>query len=131
MNKIYNKRLVFWASCAGMMMFGIAVLILGSVIPDLKEKLNLDELSSGALFSIMPFGMLTGSLIFGPVVDKYGYRILLSLSCIILFAGFEGIAYVSEPGMLKIFIFLIGFGGGAVNGATNALVADINDNKGF
>ena len=110
-----------------MLLFGISVTILGSVVPDLREKLNLDEISAGTLFSILPLGVLAGSLLFGPVVDKYGYRILMTLSCILLFTGFEGIAYAREPGMLKLFIFLFGAGGGAVNGATNAMVSDTSD----
>ena len=124
---MYRKKLVFRAACTGMLMFGISVTILGSIIPDLKEKLHLDEISSGTLFSILPLGVLTGSLLFGPVVDKYGYRIIMALSCIFIFAGFEGIAYVNDKDLLKVFIFLFGIGGGAVNGATNALVADISD----
>ncbi|HBE43525.1 MAG TPA: MFS transporter [Bacteroidales bacterium] len=123
----YNKKLIFRVCCAGILMFGIAVLILGSVATDLRSKLDLDEIQAGTLFSILPVGMLTGSLLFGPVADKYGYRILLSVSCIFLFAGFEGIAYVRDADILKLFIFLIGLGGGAVNGATSALVADISD----
>ncbi len=127
MNVIYNKKLLFRASCAGILMFGIAVLILGSAASDLKVKLNLDEVSAGVLFSVLPFGMLTGSLIFGPVADKYGYRILLSASCLLLFAGFEGLAYSGSADILKVFIFMIGTGGGAINGATSALVSDISD----
>lgn len=127
MSATYNKKLLFRASCAGILMFGIAVLILGSAASDLKVKLNLDEVSAGVLFSVLPFGMLTGSLFFGPVADKYGYRILLSASCLLLFAGFEGLAYSGSTGILKVFIFMIGTGGGAINGATSALVADISD----
>jgi len=127
MSTTYNKKLLFQASCAGILMFGIAVLILGSAASDLKVKLNLDEVSAGVLFSVLPFGMLTGSLFFGPVADKYGYRILLSASCLLLFAGFEGLAYSGSAGILKVFIFMIGTGGGAINGATSALVADISD----
>ncbi|MCJ7446878.1 MAG: MFS transporter [Bacteroidales bacterium] len=124
---MYKKRLVFWSACIGMLLFGIGLITLGSIAPDLKVKLQLSEISSGALFSILPFGILTGSLLFGPVVDKYGYKILMAVSCVLLFAGFEGIAYAQSAGVLKIFVFLIGFGGGVVNGATNALVADISD----
>jgi len=127
MSTAFNNKLLFRASCAGMLMFGIVVLILGSVASDLRVKLSLDEVSAGSLFSVLPFGMLTGSLFFGPVVDKYGYRILLSASCLLLFAGFEGIAFSGNADMLKLFIFLTGAGGGAVNGATNALVADISE----
>jgi MFS family permease len=118
---------VFWAACTGMLLFGICLITLGSVASDLREKLQLDEISSGTLFSILPLGILTGSLLFGPIADKYGYRILLSISCVFMFAGFEGIAYAPTTGLLKICIYLFGFGGGAVNGATNALVADISD----
>ena len=127
MNKTYNKKLIFRASCAGILMFGIAVLVLGSIAPDLKIKLDLDEISAGTLFSILPVGMLAGSLLFGPVADKYGYRILLSVSCFLLFVGFEGLALSRDSGLIKLFIFLTGLGGGAINGATSALVSDISD----
>jgi MFS family permease len=97
------------------------------VAPDLKIKFNLNEIASGTLFSILPFGILTGSLLFGPIVDKFGYKLMLSVSCLLLAAGFEGIAFSHSTGLLKVCIFLTGLGGGAINGATNSLVADISD----
>ena len=110
----------------GMLLFGITLITLGAVVPGLKEKFHLDEISAGTLFSILPLGILSGSLVFGPVCDRYGYKVLLCLSCVCIFAGFEGIAYAPSQNMLKISIYLFGLGGGAVNGATNALVADIS-----
>lgn len=123
---MYKKNLVFSAACMGMLLFGIGLITLGSVASDLKARFQLDDISSGTLFSILPIGILTGSLVFGPVCDRYGYKILLTLSCVGMFAGFEGIAYSPTPGWLKISIFLFGFSGGAINGATNAVVADIS-----
>jgi FHS family glucose/mannose:H+ symporter-like MFS transporter len=124
---MYKKRVVFWAACAGMLLFGVCLITLGSVAAHLKDKLQLDEISAGTLFSILPLGILTGSLLFGPIADKYGYRILLSVCCVFMFAGFEVIANAPSANLLKIFIFLFGIGGGAINGSTNALVADISD----
>lgn len=124
---MYSKKVVFWSSCLGILLFGIAIITLGSIAHDLKEKLLLDDMAAGTLFSILPLGILAGSLLFGPVVDKYGFRILMTVSCILLAGGFEGIAFVSSAGLLKAFIFLIGLGGGAINGATSALVSDISD----
>jgi MFS family permease len=124
---MFSKRVIFWSSCAGMLLFGIVLITLGSVIPDLRAKTGMDEVSSGALFSLMQFGILAGSMIFGPVVDKYSYRMLLSLSCVFMAAGFLGIALAHSQGILRVYGFLIGLGGGAVNGATNALVSDISE----
>ncbi len=125
--KMHKKSVAFWAAGSGMLLFGVSLITLGSVAPDLREKLQLDAVSAGTLFSILPLGILTGSLLFGPIVDKYGYRILLSISCLFMFAGFEVIAFAPSIGLLKIFIYLFGLGGGAVNGATSAFVADISD----
>lgn len=128
---MYNRKLVFWSACLGIFLFGIALISLGSVAPDLRQKFSLDQIASGTLFSILPFGILAGSIFFGPIVDKYGYKLLLSASGILLSAGFSGVAFSQGTGLLKVFIFLIGLGGGAINGATNALVSDISDrNKG-
>ena len=125
----YNKRVVFWAACTGMLLFGVCMITLGSVASDLREKLHLDELASGTLFSILPLGIIAGSFFFGPIADKYGYKILLVISSLCLFAGFEGLAFTRSAGMLKLFILLIGIGGGAINGATNALVSDISEKE--
>lgn len=123
---MYKKRLVFWAACIGILFFGMAITTLGSVVPQLRSRFHLDDISAGTLFSILPFGILMGSLFFGPFCDRYGYRVLLALTCFSMFVGFEGIAYAPSLFILKICVFLFGLGGGAINGATSALVSDIS-----
>lgn len=126
---MYNKKIIFASACLGMLFFGIGLITLGSVVPGLKMKYGLDDIAAGALFSILPFGILIGSLIFGPFCDRYGYKLLLFLSCIFLFAGFEGIAYAPSATVLKCCILVFGVGAGAMNGATNALVSDISESQ--
>src|SRR5688572_29049768 len=123
---MYKRNLVFAAACMGMLLFGISLVTLGSVAADLRSKFNLDEISSGALFSILPVGILAGSLLFGPICDKYGYKVLMIVACAGIFAGFEGIAFTTSLALLKICIFIFGLGGGIINGASNAAVADIS-----
>lgn len=128
---MYNKKLVFWSAFIGMLLFGMGLITLGAVAPELKEKFHLDEIDAGTLFSILPIGILTGSLLFGPIADRYGYKWLMVMSCMAMCSGFEGIAYASSLGLLKVAVFIFGVGGGVINGATNAMVADISaDAKG-
>jgi MFS family permease len=124
---MFNKKWVFWSACLGILLFGIGLITLGSVVADLKTKFNLDDISSGTLFSILPLGILIGSLVFGPICDKYGYKLLLSVSCILMFIGFEGIAFAPDLSLLRICVFFFGLGAGSINGATNALVSDISE----
>ena len=125
---MYNKKLVFWSAFMGMLLFGMGLITLGAVAPELKEKFHLDETDAGTLFSILPIGILAGSLLFGPVADRYGYKWLMILSCLAMCLGFEGIAYAPSLIILKVSIFIFGIGGGILNGATNAMVADISLN---
>ncbi len=127
---MYNKKTVFWAACCGMLLFGIGLITLGSMAPDLREKFQLDNLSVGTIFSILPFGILAGSLVFGPICDRYGYKLILLLSILGMFAGFEGIAFLSSLTWLKVCIFIFAVSAGIINGATNAVVSDISQGSG-
>jgi len=123
----YSNGLVFTAASLAILLFGIVFISLGSVLPHLREHFSLSDLSTGSLLSILPFGLLLGSLVFGPLVDRYGYRILLLGSSLLILAGLEGIALTGQLWVLRGSIFLIGFGGGAINGGANALAADTAD----
>lgn len=123
---MFKSKLVFPAACLGMLLFGISLISLGSVAPAISIKFQLDKIAAGSLFSLVPFGILAGSLIFGPVCDRYGYKTLLVLSCLLLAGGLQAIAFVSSQSLLKLFVFFFGLAGGVINGATNAVVSDIS-----
>lgn len=124
---MYNKKLVFLAACLGMLFFGITLITLGSLATVLQAKFSLDALDSGTIFSILPFGILGGSFIFGPIADRYGSRVLLAAACVGMFLGFQAIAFADSLSVLKAAIFLFGLCGGVINGTTNAIIADISE----
>ena len=53
----------------------------------------------------------------------------VGLAALLVMLGLEGIAFASSISWVRLFIVVIGFGGGILNGGTNALVADISAGK--
>ena len=123
MEKKYSTPLVFMAACAGMSFFGITMLSLGPILGPLNALVE----GANALPSTMSIGIIIGTILFGPVVDKFGYKWLLILASACALGGVQGLASFNEIRMLHCSIFLLGLGGGILNGLTNALVSDIYD----
>ncbi len=129
MTQSFSFTRVFSNACTGMLMFGMVIITLGSILPELAAKFQLDEVRTGTLTSLLPVGILLGSLIFGPVVDRYSYKYLLVACSILIVIGLEGIANTGNYHILQVSLLCIGVGGGAMNGGTNALVADISSGR--
>lgn len=121
-----NRRALFTIACLGMLAFGIVLTTLGSVLPSVIERFGIDKAVAGSLFLLMTFGILVGSVVFGPIVDRNGHQGLLFLAAALIVVGLEGIAFAPSMGWLRVAIATIGFGGGIINGGANALVADIS-----
>ena len=122
----YRHRLVFAAACVGMLVFGIVLTTLGAVLPSIIQRHGLDRTEAGSLLALMSLGILAGSLVFGPVVDRRGYKGMLAAAVVLIALGLEGIAFAPSIALLAASAITIGFGGGLINGGTTALVADIS-----
>lgn len=119
------KRVAFAAACLGILIFGIVMAILGALLPSIITKFGMEMSEAGSLFMVMTMGMLVASILFGPLVDRFGYRWILVLSTLLIAVGFFGISEASGMPLLVGALLAIGLGGGVVNGGTNALVADL------
>lgn len=122
-NKGYNTTSVFVAACAGMGFFGVAMLSLGPLLGRIAEL----GVNANALPATLTVGIIIGTLIFGPVVDKFGYKGLTNISTILSLAGMMGLNFFATDITLQASICCLGIGGGILNGLTNALVSDIYD----
>ena len=124
-----NKRSILAAGYAGIFFFGISFLTLGSVLPSLRETLHLDMAQSSALAGILPFGVLAGSVVFGPWCDRYGYKMPFQWAAAMVVLGFIGLSSFTAISLLGACVFITGAGGGILNGACNALVTDVSDDR--
>ena len=119
---MYKKNLVFIACCAGLAFFGVSMLALGPILSQLGEGAN-------ALPATLSIGIIIGTITFGPIADKFGYKGLLISGSMMSLLGIQGLANMTEMSFLHVSILLLGIGGGILNGATNTMVAEIYDDK--
>ncbi len=123
----YQKSYVFAAACIGMLLFGIIMISLGSILPEVTKRFELEEAEAGVLLTLLPAGILLGSLLFGPLVDWLSYKKILVAGSVLTLLGLEGIVFARILGVLHLSVFCIGLGGGILNGITNALVSAISE----
>lgn len=121
----YNRRAVFAVACAGMLLFGIVLTTLGAILPEIITRFDVSKANAGSLFLLMTFGILLGSLIFGPSVDRTGYRLPLAGAAALVGLGVETIAFAPSLVIVRVGVLLIGLGGGVLNVATNGVAADV------
>lgn len=96
-------------------------------MPILRAEFDLSETQMGTLASLLPGGILLGSLVFGPLVDKYSYRNLLVISVLLTVVGFELLAFSGSYFFLLLAFFVMGLGSGFLNGASNSAISDISE----
>ena len=123
MSKSYSTEKVNLAACLGIAFFGVAMLSLGAILPPLTKAVP----QAIGLPMYMSVGIIAGTVLFGPIMDRYGYKWLLIASCLVMLCGLLILAYSTDMPLLTVGIFCVGFGGGVLNGETNAIVSDIYD----
>lgn len=122
----FNRSQVFAAACLGMLIFGIVMTVLGTLLPSLIERFAVETATAGTAITLLSVGILAGSIVFGPIVDRYGFKGLLLACTVLVLIGLEALAFAPSFDLLRVAVFFVGFGGGVINGGTNALVSDIS-----
>jgi fucose permease len=122
-------RLQF-SAWAGMFVFGIVMAILGAILPSLFERIGFGAAQAGNLFLTMNFAMLVTTLFFGPLVDRFGFKAVLAVSAFCVAAAFLLLSRAASYGWVLGAAIVLGLGGGALNGGTNALTSDLHEGEG-
>jgi len=119
-------RSLMFSAWAGIFVFGIVMAILGAILPLLVERIHFSKSEAGNLFFFMNLAMLGMSVVFGPVVDRFGYRIFLVLCCLLVAVSFFLFTVAPTYSLLVTAALFLGVGGGGLNGGSNALTSDLN-----
>ncbi len=107
---------------ACMFVFGVVLLLMGSLLPSLE----VNYIQAGGLGSFPLAGILAATILVGPVLDTAGAKPVLAAG-LAMVAGAVGLMPALHTyGALAAAALVYGFGGGILNTATNALVADLS-----
>jgi len=121
-------RLQF-SAWAGIFVFGIVMAILGAILPSLFDRIGFGAAAAGNLFLTMNFAMLAMTVSFGPLVDRFGFKPLLAVSSLLVAVAFLLLSRAASYGLILAAAVVLGFGGGGLNGATNALTSDLHEGR--
>src|SRR5260370_27232147 len=128
-----GRRRLFLAGGAAMFVFGITLAALGAVfgMAEVRARIHVDLAQQGDIFLTLYFGVFISKIIVGPVIDSFGNKIVLTVSACLVVAGLLGFSVAQSFSPALVSAFILGFGGGGLNTASNALVADLYpDNRG-
>lgn len=115
------------AAWAGMFIFGIVMALVGAILPLLAGRLEFTLADIGTLFFVMNGAMLASSVGLGLVMDRFGMKPPLAVGPLLVAAALVEMVRAAAFADLLPAGVLLGVGGGALNGATNTLVADLHE----
>jgi fucose permease len=121
------RRRLFWSACGGIFVFGIVLAVLGVLfgLPEMRERLGVNLAQQGDIFLMLFLGVFAATLITGPIFDSFGSKTVLATSAAIVTAALVALSVARSFPAAAVAAFALGFGGGGLNTATNALVADL------
>jgi MFS transporter, FHS family, glucose/mannose:H+ symporter len=107
---------------ACMFVFGVVLLLMGSLLPGLRVS----GARAGSLGSIPLIGILTATILIGPILDKVGAKPALAVGLALIAVAIGVMPSLASYTALAVAALAYGLGGGVLNTTTNALVSDLS-----
>jgi fucose permease len=126
MTRGVSSARLMWAGFLGIFVWGSIAGLLGAVLPGLRERSGLTLSQSGTLFVALSTGLVLGSVVAGPALDRYGAKRVLSTAVALVVGGLVSFELVRGYPWLLLPALAMGAGGSAVVTGAHALVAELN-----
>jgi FHS family glucose/mannose:H+ symporter-like MFS transporter len=112
-------------ACAGLFTFGVMTSFLGATLPELSARLHFDMARRGALFSFLYFPQVPMVFLAGPLIDRFGKKLVLAAGFLCSAAALVGMAYAPSYAVLGALLVMLGLGGCSAMAAANTLIPDL------
>ena len=112
-------------ACAGVFTYGVMTSFLGATLPELSAHSGFDLARSGTLFSFLYFPQVPMVFLAGPLIDRFGKRLVVAAGLLCSAAALVGMAYAPSYAALGALLVMLGLGGSAAMAAANTLIPDL------
>ena len=114
--------MVFLAGALAIFVYGMIAAMLGTILPGLSERFHLTPKQNGSIAFAQALGLMIASFLVGPLLDNEGKKLGLVMGLILIAVALLSLPRSSGFGSVAALLFLLGFGGGVVVTAANALI---------
>jgi len=114
------------AAILAIFVYGMIAAMLGTILPDLSARFHLTPSQLGQIAFMQALGLIIASIGVGPLLDNEGKKIGLVLGLAVITLALFALPQSKGFGSIRLYLFLLGMGGGIIVTAANALVSDIS-----
>jgi fucose permease len=124
-----RKDLLTLVAYSTLTLVGLLFTIIPPCVPSILDTFNLSLTQAGAFFLVQFAGYFVGVVFTGILSDILGRKPIYCSGILSASAGLIWIGFSPNPLSLFIAIFTMGLGLGALDGAANTLILDINKDR--
>lgn len=124
-----QNQSVFLRCCYGYGVSGMAVLVVGAILPSIMAESGLTFTTAGGLLSMMAIGNLTASLIFPMCSAWFGKRFSITVAAALVPVSLFLLTLLPPAPVMYAALFAAGIGRGAITIINNATVNVISNNS--
>jgi len=112
-------------ACAGLFTYGVVASFLGATLPELSARASFDLTRAGTLFSFLYIPQVPMVFLAGPLIDRFGKKLVMAAGFLCSAAALIGMAYSPSYALLGAMLFILGLGSCSAMAAANTLIPDL------
>lgn len=112
-------------ACAGLFTYGVMSSFLGATLPELSARSGFDLARSGTLFSFLYLPQVPMVFLVGPLIDRFGKKLVLAAGFLCSSLALVGMAYAPSYAVLGGLLVMLGLGASSAMAAANTLIPDL------
>lgn len=124
----HTKRRLFSCCCYGFAINGMAVLVIGSILPDMMSEAGLSFAAAGGMLSLMAIGNFLASFLFPAAVSLFGRRLSITAITAVIPVSYLWLTFLPPVFVLYALMFVCGIARGSITIINNSTVNDLSDN---